>query len=138
MTSETPPRRTTHSVRRSVTRDESSAERPRVSRLIWAGVYVLVTTFCFVPSLTLRTAPVRAGAIATRDYVAPRDLIIPDPAATERRRSEAAADILPVYDWDSGAAPRLEKELADSFRKAREALASARRRGTSLAAARDA
>ena len=138
MTSETPPRRTTHPIRRTVTRDESAAKRPRVRRWIWAGVYILVTTFCFVPSLTLRTAPVRAGAIATRDFVAPRDLILPDPAATERRRSEAAADVLPLYDWDSGSAPRLEKELADSFRKARETLTSARRRGASLAAARDA
>src|SRR5262245_26905519 len=98
MTAETPHRRTTPPVRRSVTRDESAAEGPRVSRLIWAAVYVLVTTFCFVPSLSLRTAPVRAGTIATRDFVAPRDLILPDPAATDRRRGEAAADVLPVYD----------------------------------------
>ena len=32
--------------------------------------------------------------IATRDVVAPRDLIVPDAVATERRRSEAAAEVL--------------------------------------------
>ena len=118
MTSETPPRRTTHPIRRTVTRDESAAARPRVSRLIWAGVYVLVTTFCFVPSLTLRTAPVRAGAIATRDFVAPRDLILPDPAATERPRSEATEEVLAVCDWGSGSQPGLEqaRKKRNSFR----------------------
>jgi putative nucleotidyltransferase with HDIG domain len=138
MTSEAPPRRTTNPVRRSAPRDANAGEGRRVSRLIWAAVYVLVTTFSFAPTLTLPSAPVRAGAIATRDYVAPRDLIIPDPASTTRRRAEAAAEVLPVYDWDSGAAPRLEKELGNSFRKAREGLPAARRRTAGLSAVRDA
>ena len=80
----------------------------------------------------------RAGSIAARDFVASRDVIVPDPAATARRRDEAAAEIPPVYDWDSTAASRIERDLADAFRRAREALPLARRAGGSLTPVREA
>ena len=51
--------------------------------------------------------------------MAPRDLIVPDPDATARRRVEASAEVLPVYDWDTAAPARLEAQLRASFRKAR-------------------
>ncbi|HLN58616.1 MAG TPA: hypothetical protein VK416_08635, partial [Thermoanaerobaculia bacterium] len=94
----------------------------------WAAVYVLVTTFSFSPTLSFRSHPDETGSIARRDVVAPRDLIVPDPIATERRRSEAIAEVLPVYDWDSGAGSRIEKKLRDSFQNAREAWAVTRHR----------
>ncbi len=88
--------------------------------------------------LSFRSAPARPGEIATRDVVAPRDLIVPDAAATSRRRAEAAAEVLPVYDWDTTAALRVETGLSEAFRRAREALAGMRRRGPVPAAVRDA
>ena len=63
---------------------------------------------------------------------------MPDAAATARRRAEAAAEVLPVYDWDPGAALRLENELRGSFRKAREVWAASRRRGNLLPSLREA
>jgi putative nucleotidyltransferase with HDIG domain len=80
----------------------------------------------------------RPGSIATRDVVAPRDLIVPDPAATSRRRAEAVAETVPVYDWDSVAPARVEQELRESFRRAREARKSFRGRGEATEAVRDA
>ncbi|HYR45685.1 MAG TPA: hypothetical protein VER78_01675, partial [Thermoanaerobaculia bacterium] len=97
--------------------------------VVLAVAYVLATTFSYAPSLSFRRAPVRAGAIAVRDVVAPRDLIVPDAAATARRKTEASAEVPPVYDWDAGAGARLENELRNSFRKAREVWATSRRRG---------
>jgi putative nucleotidyltransferase with HDIG domain len=94
----------------------------------WAAAYVLVTTFSFSPTLSFRGRPDETGSVARRDVVAPRDLIVPDPVATERRKSEAIADVLPVYDWDVGAGARVEKKLRDSFQNAREASAVTRRR----------
>ena len=73
-----------------------------------------------------------------RDVIAPRDLIVPDAAATARRRVEASADVLPVYDWDTVAADRLASELSASFRKARAAQGSARPRNGLPPAIRDA
>jgi hypothetical protein len=87
----------------------------------------VATTFSFSPTLSFRSHPVETGSIATRDVVAPQDLIVPDPVATERRRSEAIAEVLPVYDWDAGAGSRVEKKLRDSFQNAREAWAVTRR-----------
>ncbi|MEO8432410.1 MAG: HDIG domain-containing metalloprotein [Acidobacteriota bacterium] len=99
---------------------------------------MLVTTFSFAPTLTFRRTSVHAGEIATRDVIAPRDLIVPDAAATARRRVEASADVLPVYDWDTIASERLGNELSASFRKARTAQGSGRRRGGLAPAVRDA
>ena len=104
----------------------------------WAIAYVLVTTFAFAPAFSFRRAAARAGEIAVRDVIAPRDLIVPDRAATERRRVEVAADVLPVYDWDTAATERLAAELGASFRKARAVSSSARRRGVLSSELRDA
>jgi putative nucleotidyltransferase with HDIG domain len=98
---------------------------------VWAVAYVLVTTFSFAPSFSFRRAAARPGEIATRDIIAPRDLIVPDRAGTERRRVEASAEVLPVYDWDTAASDRFAAELKASFPKARAAVASHRRPGLS-------
>jgi putative nucleotidyltransferase with HDIG domain len=107
----------------------------------WAAAYVLATTFSFSPTLSFRSPPDITGSIARRDIVAPRDLIVPDTLAAERRRAEAIAEVMPVYDWDSGAASRVEKKLRQSFQNAREASAVTRRHpgaGTLPQAVRDA
>ena len=122
MTREAPSRR-----RRSSLSSEApeTARRPvRIRSVLWAAGYVLITTFCFAPTPSFRRAPLTAGTIAPRDVVAPRDVILPDTAATARRRTEAAADVSPVYDWDVSAPTRLEAELRQSFRKARAAAGS--------------
>ena len=138
MPSDAPLRRTTATFRRkSATAPVPGRPRRwyRLRPLLWAALYVLITTFAFSPSLSFRSAPQRAGAIATRDVVAPRDLIVPDPPATERRRAEAAAEVLAVYDWDSEAPVRLERELRRCFEKARGAT---KRRGVVTEAVREA
>ncbi|MGH9316207.1 MAG: HD family phosphohydrolase [Thermoanaerobaculia bacterium] len=110
----------------------------RLRPLAWAVVYVLATTFSFAPTLTFRSAAAKPGSIATRDVVAPRDLIVPDPAATERRRAETADEVLPVYDWDTAASARLEKEFSEAFGRAREASAGTRGRRVVSPAVREA
>ncbi len=107
----------------------------RLRPLLWATAYVLATTVAFSPTLSFRTSPQKAGSIATRDIVAPRDLIVPDAAATERRRAEAAAEVLAVYDWDADAPSRLERELRRCFEKARIA---SKKRGVVTPAVREA
>ncbi len=129
MVQDAPPRRTTNPTRRLTARLDEVLPVSRVQLLLWAIAYVVVTTFSFAPTLTFRGTATAPGSIATRDVVAPRDLIVPDPPATARRRTEAAAEVLPVYDWDPAAAARLEHELSESFRKARDAWAAGRHRG---------
>src|SRR5260370_42393715 len=115
MSSDAPPRRTTNSSRGSAAARWDASERaPRTRLILWAAAYVIVTTFSFAPPLTFRGAPARAGSIASRDVVAPRDLIVPDPAATARQRAEAAAEGVPGYAWGSAARERLERESRES------------------------
>ena len=101
----------------------------RVRPLFWAVAYVLVTTASFSPTLSFRDTPAAAGMVATHDVVAPRDLIVPDPDATARRRAEAAAEVLPVYDADGQAPVRFEQQLRDSFDRARVVAAQTRPKG---------
>ena len=88
--------------------------RPRHDAVVLAGPVV--------PRLR-RPTP---GTIATRDVVAPRDLIVPDPDATARRRAEAAAEVLPLYDSD-GAGPGPLRAAAAGAVRPRPARRGARR-----------
>jgi len=127
--------------RKRVTARETGAERPirpYQRPVFWGTLYVLATTLSFAPTLTFRTAPVRAGSIATRDVVSPRDLIVPDPDATIQRKAEAAAEVLPVYDFDAAAPGRFEQAIRDSFARARAAAARGRSRGEVTQEVRDA
>jgi len=130
----------TFSRRRAVSRETGSEpiEPRRLRPFFWGTLYVLVTTLAFAPTLTFRTAPVRAGSIATRDVVAPRDLIVPDPEATARRRTEAGAEVLPVYDFDGAAPAKFDSELRNSFSRARAAFARSGSRGEVTDDVRDA
>ena len=112
--------------RRNVSRETGSdpVSPRRLRPFFWGTLYVLVTTISFAPTLTFRAAPVRPGSIATRDVVAPRDLIVPDPEATARRKSEAGGEVLPVYDFDGAAPAKFEQELRESFARARAGLVS--------------
>jgi hypothetical protein len=130
MPAEAPPRRPTTSFwkKRGSPREEGAPSISGLSPFFWAVAYVLATTFSYSPSLTFRSSPPAAvGSIAQRDVVAPRDLIVPDSVATERRRAEAVSEMLPVYDWDSGAGARVERKLRQSFQTAREGWAVTRR-----------
>ena len=131
MANEAPSRRATVNFwrGRSSARDDAAALGERLRPLWWAVAYVVITTLAYAPTLTFRAVPARPGEIATRDVVAPRDLVVFDAEATERRRAEAAAGVLPVYDWVKDAPTRLERELHDSFERARQAASRAKPKG---------
>ena len=101
----------------------------KVRPFAWAAAYVVVTTLCFAPTLSFRDSPVTPGQVAARDIVAPRDLIVPDPDATARRRAEATAEVLQVYDFDGQAQARFETQLRESFDRARTTYAKIRPKG---------
>jgi hypothetical protein len=126
--------------RRAAARETGALEPVRgrgIRAFLWGLLYVVTTTLSFAPTLTFRTAPVRPGAIAMRDVVAPRDLIVPDPEATIRRKAEAATEVLPVYDSDSAAPARFEQELRNSLSKARAAFERANSGGEVTQEVRD-
>ncbi len=83
-------------------------ERP----LLWALLAVVGCTWLVVPRATTRLPVWQPGEVATFDVVAPRDLTLPDEAATEAVRAEARESVQPVYDLE----PRLQLELVDGIR----------------------
>ncbi len=138
MPDEAPPGRGTIDFQRLPTPARSAPGRLRLRPLAWAAGYVIVTTLAFAPALSFRDTPMGPGTVAAHDVVAPRELIVPDPDATARRRTEAAAEVLPLYELDSPAAGRFEEQLREAFERARPAAARARPRGTVTPELRDA
>ena len=55
------------------------------------------------------------GEIASRNIKADRDLLIEDRSTTTQRRKQAAAAILPVYDWDTGMLELIIFQLEESL-----------------------
>lgn len=132
-------RSTTHFGRTASPEAEGAIPRRAPLRpWLWAVAYVLVTTLAFSPTPSFRDSPVTPGMVAPRDVVAPRDLIVPDPDATARRRAEASAEVLPLYEFDGMSAARFEEELRDSFARSRPVAARARPRGAVTPELRDA
>jgi len=132
MSTGAPPGRTTIDFQKTPpppSREDGERPGVRVRPLLWAVAYVIATTLCFSPTLSFRDRPAVPGMVAQRDIVAPRDLIVPDPDATARRRAEASAEVLPIYDYDAGAPARFESQLRESFEKARTTFAHTRPRG---------
>jgi putative nucleotidyltransferase with HDIG domain len=77
--------------------------------LLWAVVAVIGCTWLLVPGGGGQVPTWEPGALATFDVVVPRDMSLPDEAATEAVREEARSAVLPVYDLE----PRLSRELID-------------------------
>lgn len=76
---------------------------------LWGFVAVAACTWLLLP-VGARTIPAWApGEVAAFDVVVPRDMTLPDEAATEALREEARAEVLPVYDHE----PRLQFELSE-------------------------
>ena len=68
----------------------------------WIALFALVGTWILLPQRSLFEGSIAEGAIASRTFVAERDLQVVDEKATESLQQRAAQDVLPVYDRDNG------------------------------------
>lgn len=87
---------------------------------LWAVLFLLVGAAMFEPAALRWGGEVKAGTIALRDYVATRDLLLLDEAATEKRQQAAAEEVPPVYDFTPG--PTGDGQLALLFSAGRAVL----------------
>jgi putative nucleotidyltransferase with HDIG domain len=115
----------------------------RLLELPWVWVALLVVgggaaltpgAFLLAPLLSSRLAP---GSIAGRDYVASRDLMLYDAAATQAKLDQARARVLPVYDFDRGVLAQRDAQIAQLFAAGRQRLPAARDEAGRAALARD-
>jgi putative nucleotidyltransferase with HDIG domain len=89
---------------------------------LWAAVLLVVGLALLLPSG--QRPDVRPGDIATRSWVASRDLLWQDHETTLEKKAEARAAVLTVYDFEPGAARAREDQLTRLFEGGRAALAA--------------
>ncbi|HYG62524.1 MAG TPA: HDIG domain-containing protein [Thermoanaerobaculia bacterium] len=91
---------------------------------LWVTLLLVLGTWALMPGLLFapRATP---GAIADRDYVAPRDLLFKDEAASGAKQERARADVLPVYDFDPGLTAERQRHLSQLFARGRQLLGAA-------------
>jgi putative nucleotidyltransferase with HDIG domain len=108
---------------------------------VWATLLVVAGTAALTPGAFLLgrlLAPHLApGSIAGRDYVATRDLMLYDDAATRAKQQQAREQVLPVYDFDTGVIAQRESQIAQLFAAGRRRLPAARDEAARAALARD-
>ena len=79
--------------------------------VLWALVAMIGCTWLVLPRVGGGPPDWQPGEVASFDLVIPVDTTLPDEAATRAAREEAAASVLPVYDFE----PRLRLELVDEL-----------------------
>jgi putative nucleotidyltransferase with HDIG domain len=96
-----------------------------LGRRLTQGPWVIMALTAVVIALFLTSLPSRSlstltlGAVAQSDIAAPFDLIIEDAEATERKKEEAAAAILPVYTFDANVFANTEDKIHALFAEGR-------------------
>ncbi len=83
--------------------------------VLWIGLLLTVGAWGLTPGGLLPVPIAREGEVATRDYVAPSDLLIPDQETTTEKQARAREEVPPVYDYDSGAASAVQDQVARLF-----------------------
>ncbi|HEY9420771.1 MAG TPA: hypothetical protein VIW92_05105, partial [Thermoanaerobaculia bacterium] len=92
---------------------------------LWLGLFLMVGAWCLMPGAFLFTHRAEPGTIADRDYVASRDLLLPDGNASQLKQREARDGVLPIYDLDPAVIRDRDRKLADFFTLGRRLLARA-------------
>jgi putative nucleotidyltransferase with HDIG domain len=90
---------------------------------LWVTLFLVLGTWALMPGAFLFSPRATAGAIAARDYVASRDLLVFDEDATRAKQQQARDTMLPVYDLDLGALDELDGRLEQLFERGRRLLA---------------
>lgn len=92
---------------------------------LWVTLFLLVGSWSLLPAGLLFVREVVPGTIATRDYLAPIDLLLPDEATTLDKQQRARDEVLPVYDFDPGVLADLDAGFVELFAAGRTRLAAA-------------
>jgi len=69
--------------------------------VLWIALLLLLGTWLLTPGSLVFAPEVTPDSIAQRDYIAPEETLVPDPAATREKQRRARGEVLPVYDYDA-------------------------------------
>ena len=82
---------------------------------LWVLVFLATGLWVLLPSGSFFVARVESGQIATRDYLANRELLWEDEETTGARRARAREEVLTLFDFEPGVARAREDELVQLF-----------------------
>jgi cyclic-di-AMP phosphodiesterase PgpH len=91
--------------------------RMRPLRVFLLFLLSMTIAFLLSPRLMQSVGTYRLGQFTTGAIRAPYDFSVTDDAATERKRDEAARSTVPVADYDSGMAYRIQKGVQEAFQR---------------------
>jgi len=103
---------------------------PSWPRVLILGGFSVLLALLTTPYHLLLPVQYEVGDVAERNIRAARDFLVPDEAATEQRRQEAATNSLAVYDLDEDPILHLRERLASAFGLVRPLFLETGRGGT--------
>ncbi len=84
---------------------------PSATKRVLLVVLAALLTVIIIPKGGFVPDYYKPGDIASRDIKTPRDFLVPEPELTEKKKLDAAAAVIPIYDYD----PRPSKAVAQKF-----------------------
>lgn len=107
--------------RLAVRRGEFVQLRRRVlsHRWAWLSAFVVGCGLLITPARSNRYPVLAAGEVASSDVVVERDVVLPDPEATDESRRRASLEVLPVYVQDGGLLTAASEKLQRVFDEGR-------------------
>ena len=97
---------------------ETVNEHAHLQWIMLLGTTLLIAVLLF-PSLLITMPSYQIGDVAKKDIKSPKDFLIEDKEATQRKREETARSILTIYDFDDTLAYKLEARITDAFKHMR-------------------
>ncbi len=97
---------------------ETLNEHAHLQWIMLLGTTLLIAVLLF-PSLLITMPSYQIGDVAKKDIKSPKDFLIEDKEATQRKREETARSILTIYDFDNTLASKLEERITDAFKHMR-------------------
>lgn len=99
----------------------------------WDALILVTLSFVITAIMVLYTdflpSNIQVGNIALRDIKADQNYELVDVSSTEKFKNDAAASVMPVYDFDSGLVAARIKKIEESFGAARQRIADAKSPG---------
>ncbi len=97
---------------------ETVNEHAHLQWIMLLGTTLLIAVLLF-PNLLITMPSYQIGDVAKKDIKSPKDFLIEDKEATQRKREETARSILTIYDFDDTLAYKLEERITDAFKHMR-------------------
>lgn len=92
---------------------------------LWLVLFLLAGTWCLLPRSAFFAPRVEAGTVATRTYIATRQLSVPNEEATRLLQQQAREKVPSVYDFNRGLVVERRRQLATLFEAGRAAMPGA-------------